>query len=55
MAEIKHTTKNIISNKPDYANLQQVLEALRGKLGIDENGVLWLCGKKVMTIEEPEE
>jgi len=28
--------KNMISNRPDEANLQQFLECVKGKVGIDE-------------------
>jgi len=45
--------KRMISNEPTPDNLQQMLEALRGYIGMDDNGNLWICGKAVQ-LKDPQ-
>ncbi|MCL1955835.1 MAG: hypothetical protein FWF63_00800 [Fibromonadales bacterium] len=36
--------KTIISNNPDEANLRQILEAMKGKIGKDDSGHIFFMG-----------
>jgi hypothetical protein len=43
--------KEIKSEEPDYSNMKQILRVLKGKLGVDKDDYMWLCGVRLGKVE----